>query len=169
MKKIYFITLALLFLLTDVSGQGSALILTKRKNGVERTYYDGKTVKALMMNGEVFKGNLAIVNATYIAIGPDTIKLSEVERLRIRTDANYIFGGLITGAGVLGTTLGIALITESSTVGGYAAFFGIVFGLPIATVGVLVAGTGLVVILAGKKYTRYKWQYSVYQVAHPGH
>jgi len=163
MKTITIIASALLFLHLHVAGQGSALILVKASNGSERTYYEGKIVKAVLVNGEVFKGVIAVVNDSCIALGQDTIRLSQVERFRIKSTANSISGGMIIGAGVLGTFIGINMITESAAAGGYAAFFGVLFGLPLATVGVMAAGAGLAVILAGKKYSRYKWQYSVTQ------
>ncbi len=167
MKKLAFITIALLVLSIDVSGQGSALILVKTKNGVERTYYEGKKVKAVLMNGEAFKGTLTIVNDSCITLGADTIRLSQVERFRIKSTANFISGGLIIGAGILGTAIGIKIITESAAAGGYAAFFGVLFSLPLATVGIMAAGAGLAIILAGKKYTRLQWQYSIRLIPPP--
>ena len=167
MKKLILITIALLVLCIDATGQGSALILVKTKNGVERSYYDGKIVKAVLLNGAAFKGTLTVLNDSCIKLGPDTIRLSQVERFRIKSTANFISGGLIIGAGMLGTAIGINMIAESAAAGGYAAFFGGLFGLSLASVGVMAAGTGLVVILAGKKYTRYKWQYSTRIISNP--
>ena len=167
MKTFALITFVLLLLHYEVSGQGSALILVKTKNGFERAYKEGKMVKAVLMNGEVFKGIMAVVNDSCITLGTDTIRLSQVERFRIKSSSNFISGTLIIGAGVLGTVIGVNLIAGGAAAGEYAAFFGMLFGLPMATVGVMTAGAGLAVILAGKKYTRHKWQFSVNQVAQP--
>ena len=167
MKTFALITFVLLLLHYEVSGQGSALILVKTKNGFERTFKEGKMVKAVLMNSKVFKGIMAVVNDSCITLGTDTIRLSQVERFRIKSSANFISGTLIIGAGMLGTAIGVNMIAGGVAAGEYAAFLGILLGLHLATVGVMAAGAGLAVILAGKKYTRYKWQFKVNQAAQP--
>jgi hypothetical protein len=161
MKTIPLLVLVILFLAMDVSGQGGVLILTKKKNNTEKHIREGKRIKVVTEAGNMFRGNFSIISDSCIAIDSDTIRLSEIERIRFKASANLISGGAITGVGVLGTVLGVNLMLETIPAGGYAALFGIIFGLPIATVGVLTTAAGVIVIVSGKKYTNVKWQYRI--------
>ena len=161
MKTIPLLVLMILFLAMDVSGQEGVLILTKKKNNTEKHISEGKKIKIVTEAGNMFRGNFSIVSDSCIAIDADTIRLSEIERIRFKASANLISGVAITGVGVLGTALGVNLMLETIPAGGYAAVFGIILGLPLASVGVLTTAAGVIVIVSGKKYISAKWQYRI--------
>ena len=161
MKTIPLLMFLILFLALDIFGQKGVMKLTKKKNNTGKHINEGKRMKVITVTGSMFRGNFSIVNDSSIAIDHDTIRLSEIERIRFKSSANLISGGLITGAGVLGTALGLNLIIATAQADEYAAFFGIILGLPIAAVGIITSATGIVVIASGKKYTSTKWQYSI--------
>ena len=161
MKTVHLLLLLFLFLAQDVSGQEGVLLLSKKKNNTEKNISEGKRIKVVTVAGNMFRGNYSIAGDSSIAIDHDTIRLSEIERIRFKSSFNLITGGVITGAGVFGTALGINLMIETIPAGGYAAFFGIILGLPIAAAGILTTAAGVIVIFSGKKYMSTKWQFSI--------
>jgi len=161
MKTIPLIVLVILFLALDVYGQEGVLILTKKKNNTERHVNEGKRIRVVTETGYLYRGHYRIISDSCIAINVDTIRLSEVKSIRFKSSFNFITGSVITGAGVFGTALGVNLMIETIPAGGYAALFGLILGLPLATVGVLTTAAGVFVIFSGKKHSSARWQYRI--------
>lgn len=161
MKTFVGVICFLLICCTCASGQEKILVLIKKKNQAEKQFHEGKRLKVFTSDGNMYKGKFKVINDSSLCIAADTIRLTQITKIRVKTPSNIIPGAVIGGAGLLGSWLGITLIAESTTAAGYAKLFSLVFGLPITVVGILTTGTGILILVNGKKYSVKEWRFSV--------
>lgn len=158
MKTIYFFTFLLLLCLQ--SSAQDKLVLEKKKNSKEKFIPEGKKIKVYTDGAQApVKGNITIIDSANILIDQDTIALHEIQKIRVKSVAAQVLGGVLTGSGGLVTAFGSWFMIELLSEGGLPAIVGMVVGLPVTTVGVITTTTGVLFIVIGKKYKRHKWDY----------
>jgi hypothetical protein len=142
-------------------GQNDVLVLKKKMNGKEKIIREGKRIKTITNSDRILKGKFEIINDSSLVIKSDTLDVSDIVKIRTKSIASYITGGLLTGGGGLITTLGSLLVSQASSEGFMLAFFYVVIGLPVIGVGVMTTIGGVLVLTIGKIYTNKKWDFGI--------
>jgi hypothetical protein len=154
MKTIFLLISFSLMAIFNSHGQDKELLLTKKKNQKEKTIEAGKKIKVYRNDGTVFHDRYSILSDSMIVLGNDTVALSEIEKIRTKSTASKVAGGIFAGTGGMVTILGSAILIEMVSEGGIAALVGVILGVPVTTVGVIVASTGALFLTVGKKYKK---------------
>jgi len=145
----------------NISTEQAYLEATKIRTGSSRLLSEGNRLK-VNANGVLYKGVLKIIDQKHISIGDDVLALSDITKIRFKSDATKVIGGLMLGGGLLGEGLSVLLIQAASSAGGFGAFFIITFVVvPIAMAATLATLTGAIILCTGKKYKSSKYKYSV--------
>src|SRR5665648_302696 len=131
-----------------------------QSNGsLEVTKYNGhnsKTIKEgsrihVITNGKKYKGHLKVLSDQSFLVNADTILISQVQELNSQTVETQING--------------ISLIIPGATVGGLIeggyGFLGVIFGVPLAGIGIFAIVKGTHLLTKGKKFSSSKWKYTL--------
>ncbi|PLX16896.1 MAG: hypothetical protein C0599_14505 [Salinivirgaceae bacterium] len=140
-------------------GQNDQLILKKYKSNKQKVIESSETIKVITNSGKRIKGKFNVIDEKTLAIGVDTIKISDIKKIRYRSIGGIITGGIIGTSGLLGAIGGAGIIISTSSEGALAAIIGVVLGVPVLTAGTLIATTGILVATVGKAHKPKKWEY----------
>ncbi len=157
MKRI--ILILILIYAGALLGQTNVLILEKIRNGKQKILPANTNIKIVTNDGNKYKGAFQVADNKTIIMGADSIKISEIKKIRFKSKFGSYIGVSVGILGGLLTTGGAAIIVQSLTEGGIAGLVGIIFGVPIATVGGLIVTTGVLVATIGRQYKPSKWTY----------
>jgi hypothetical protein len=159
MKQIIIITIFLAF--------ATLLRFAQNKTGLEVKNYkshktifikDGAKVK-IKEAGKKMKGKLKVISDQAILVNSDTILISQIQELRARRSSSLLGGlGMTVPGGVIGSAALYAIVTSLAEAGGYAIISVIVF-TPLAAAGMFVAIKGVQLLINGKKFSSWKWEY----------
>lgn len=144
-----------------LQAQAGALVLSKKGKDKEKTVQKGEVIKIYTYDDIKLKGELDIVGDSALVIAGDTVLLSGIEKIRTKSLASKITGGFLTALGAIGIFAGTAIVVQAVAEGGLAYMIGIIFGVPVIATGTLVATSGVIVILVGKKHRQPKWDFSI--------
>jgi len=162
MKTNFILLITILFSFSSFA-QNEELVIRNKKSGKEKTVSEQKTIKLFLNDLSVNKGPLEIIDNSSVVIGGDTVKLTNIQKIRTKSLASQITGGVVTFLGSATTALGTYIFVDLLFIhpGFFEAIVGVVLGIPIAATGIIITGTGLAVLLIGKKYPADKWDYSI--------
>jgi|WetSurMetagenome_2_1015567.scaffolds.fasta_scaffold00609_5 hypothetical protein len=164
MRTLLSILLVTLIFASDAFGQSRSLVLTRRKTKAETEITEGKIITITDISGQRFKGHFKILNDSEIIIKSDTISVEQIVKLRIKLIDTVIPGLGMSAVGIMGSGLGIFLISLTS---GEAVTLGLIAidcGVAIFTAGFIgLASVGVTWVLIGKKYTSEKWEFRLVQ------
>jgi hypothetical protein len=157
-------SIMLIFCLNIASySQNDALILTKKKNGKDKTIEQGKKIKIWTNTGEVYKGNFIIKEDSLVILRQGCVSINDIEMMSKKSTGIKILGGSLAGiGGITSVVFGIAT-AEILKTGGLAIIALIVF-LPIEAVAILVTTTGVMMLATGKKFYKTKWNYEIKKI-----
>jgi hypothetical protein len=168
MKSLILITLLSLFFVFSCYGQDKVLLLTKKKNQKEKTIEEGRKMKVYTNKGSVFHERFHVISDSLIVLKNDTVALSEIEKIRSKSTASKVVGGIFAGSGGIVTIFGSMILIEMVSEGGLTALVGMILGVPVTATGVIVATTGALFLTIGKKYKQNKWEFRIKNVANSG-
>lgn len=161
MKNLIF-SMFIFFLTLNLSAQKEYLSLTpirSKRNIVNIP--EGKMVRIRFLNHvhRPVRGNLEILNNTFITVRGDTIVLNNIKKIILRNFESSISGGVLVAGGmgltVVGATL-LSSITLSEEV--FIFIFQLMGGLLLAgvvTYGVIFTAVGVTTLIRGKAYKTY--------------
>ncbi|MBA4411551.1 MAG: hypothetical protein Q8S54_00010 [Bacteroidota bacterium] len=160
MKKIYFV-LSLVFLtsMSVLSQNSPGLNFRNYSSNSTKFVQEGSKVRGII-NGKIYKGNLKIISDQSICINSDTIQLDQIQEISAKSVSRQIGGtALIIPSGLLGGS-GLALVGAGlASADGYG-ILGVIFGVPVAAVGILGVYLGIKLI-KGKKFSPSRWEYRI--------
>ncbi len=121
MRTIFFITsFSLTFILSSYC-QDQVLLLTKKKNQKEKTVEEGRKIKVYANDGSVHHDRFHAISDSLIVLESDTVSLSEIEKIRTKSTASKVVGGIFAGSGGIVTIFGSMLLIEMVSEGGLTA------------------------------------------------
>lgn len=159
MKQIITITILLTFATWSGFAQNKTGLEVKNYKSHKTIFIkDGAKVK-IREAGKKLKGNLKVISDQSIMVNSDTILLSQIQELRARTSSSLLGGlGMVVPGVVIGSAAIYAVIASLAEAGGYAIISVIVF-TPLAAAGTFVAIKGIQLLLNGKKFPSWRWEY----------
>jgi hypothetical protein len=155
-------------------GQNDYLLLVRGKSQQRiRKIPEGKMVniKPILYNRETLKGKLEILTDSVIAVAGDTILVDNIKRIRIKTTATNVIGGVATTLGLTASIIGIWGIIALTPLDpdSYVTIMeaiGLIFVIPFATGGILYTVIGVLILANGRSYKTFgRHAYSI-TVAH---
>jgi len=161
MKSLYLIIT--MFLLTS-----SAIFASDYSGIVVKNYNTGKTklikedskIRAII-DGKVYKGRFQVVSDKVIAINSDTIVLGNIQELSSKTAARQVGGVVLATPSVFIGSFGIWAIGQGIADASGYGLFAIVFGTPVAAIGIMGTYFGARLIFNGKKYASSRYEYRI--------
>lgn len=151
MKTIFLLITFNLGILSLLHGQEGQLVLTNKNTHTERILEQGKTIRVKHSENLRSKGILTIIDSSKIALGNDSIPLSEIMNIDAKTVDSRSPGIVLVALGAGVFALGVPFSQEISVGGGVALY---ILG------GGMMAG-GIKKLSVGQTYTSRKWSYSI--------
>ena len=139
-------------------GQNGELVLKKKSTGREVVVREGRRLKVFSNNYKI-KGKFTVVNDSVFAVGTDTLKLTEVDCVVLKSFPKMVTGAFATTVG--GIILWDGVYFTASTSSGYLAPVAIAVGIPMIGLGGAITTVGGFVMLRGKRYWTEWWQLSI--------
>ena len=151
MNKTIIFILILLFTYVNISCQNEVLVLIKKKNNKEKTIQQGKKIKVYTKDDNVIKGKLTFENDSQLYVNEELIDIYDIKSINKTSLCMKIAGsGLTTIGGGFATLFGIGIV-QTITEGGFTYLITMIL-IPPTVAAILVAGTGVVFMVAGKTY-----------------
>jgi hypothetical protein len=155
--------LALVFALLCFSSSFFAqevLVLTKKKNGKEKTISLNNKIKLRTNSGEEFKGLFTLHEDSLTIVDEGTISLQDIEMISCKSTGVKIAGGSLAGFGgfaIIGLSISIVQALSDGALGTTL----LVILIPTEIVAILITTAGVVMLTRGKKFKKDKWNYSI--------
>lgn len=162
-KSLLFFLGAFFFVLSGFS-QENVLLLQKKSSSKEKVINEGKKIRVYTTDDNILKGKITIHGDSALVFNGDTVLLEDIAKIRTKSLATQIFGGTLAGLGGLTTLAGGMIWAQAMADGGWAVLVGVMFGIPVTSVGVLATTTGVIFLTVGKKYRSKKWDYRIKQL-----
>ncbi len=161
MKTIQLFISFSLAVLSILHGQENQLVLTNRKTHRVRVLESGEMVRIKKDENIRAKGFLTIIDSAAIAIGKDTIPLSEIIRVDAKTVDSRSTGAvlIVLGTGVLAFGIGAFEYLEPSSSSDDDSAVGAIAGICILGGG-MVSG-GIKKLIVGQGYKSKNWEYTI--------
>ena len=147
---------------TLLYGQVNQLMLTNMSNGHERFIDTGKKIRVYKNGYNKIKGKLSIVDSTSIALGHDTVLLSEINIITAITKDSRSTGVFVATIGGLIMVGGVLVYDEIGGSSGGTSFdpYEALAGI-IVLIGAGIASIGIGKLVVGENYKSNKWSYSI--------
>jgi hypothetical protein len=157
-------SIMLIFCLNIASySQNDALILTKKKNGKDKTIKQGKKIKIWTNAGEVYKGNFLIKEDSLVILRQGCVAINDIVMVSKKSTGIKILGGSLAGIGGI-TSVAFGIVTADIINTGGFAMVALIIVLPIEAVAILGTTTGVIVLTTGKKFKKTKWNYEIKKI-----
>ena len=160
MKKIYLIISLLFIIAIGGIAQNRAGLELRNTNSQSSLFIAEGSKISVVKDHQTYKGILKIVSDQSICINSDTLLINQIQEISAKTASRQIGGtalvipgGFLTGAGL--TFIGYGLASAD----GYG-FLAVIFGAPVAAVGILGVYLGIKLI-KGKKFSPSRWEYRI--------
>jgi hypothetical protein len=156
---IFILSFLFLFLHQGAAQTSHGLLIKNFKNQQSRVIKEGSKI-TIKKGGQTYKGSFQIVSDEMLAIGPDTISLSQIGELFAKTSSSNLSGGAFSILGIWAGAGGLAGTVAAATEGSFALIL-IPFTASIAAIGTFGAIKGIQLLSRGKKFKSYKWEYTI--------
>jgi hypothetical protein len=161
--KLYILFFTLIsFSVLSVTAQNSGILVTKSKNQKTKFIKEDSRIR-IKSGGKTIKGRFSALSDSTILVQSDTLLLKQISELQVKTFPIQLGGAALLLVGTYSTAFGIVGVVAAAT--SEFATLGLVFGIillsPFYVGGVLIATTGILLIIHGRKYTFPKWKYKI--------
>ena len=142
-----------LFLSLSFYSYGQKNVLSLHKIDTKRTTLleENRRIRVKTIHGKVYKGKFHLVNDNAIVIKKDTIKVSDIYKIRPQSFVSGTFSTLFKAYGSTIVLYGVAYIIS----GGYGAILGLIF-VPFGSV---FGSIGY--IIDGSNHSSPRWEYKI--------
>lgn len=161
MKNLFFIFQ--LLILTSFAGyaQTNAGLQLRNYNTNNSKFVTEGSKILVIKDGKIYKGTLKVISDESIAINSDTILLSQIQELRVKTFSNQFGGGVLLASGSFVGGFGLVFVGAGIAEASGYGIIAIIFGAPLAAVGIFGAIKGVKLLSGGKKFVPTKWEYKI--------
>ncbi|MGQ7868381.1 hypothetical protein [Sunxiuqinia sp. sy24] len=158
-SAILILSFLFLFLHQGAAQSSNGLLINNFKNQQSRVIQEGSKI-TIKKDGQTYKGKFQIVSQEALAIGSDTINLSQIDELFAKTSSSNLGGSALSILGIWAGAGGLAGTVAVAAEGSFALVL-IPFTASIAALGTFGAIKGIQLLSRGKKYKSFKWEYTM--------
>lgn len=155
------ITLIIIFASISLFSQQNYLSFKKEYPAKEKVVLEGKKIKIFTFNDRSYKGKIYFLDNDKILIGTDTISLSEINSIRVRTLTHIISGAALSATGAGMVVGGVSLLANLFAAEESSMILLSILGAPLAMSGFSVITYGAVIIFWARNYHSAKWEYEI--------
>lgn len=146
-------------LLSTISFSQNEIIL--KKGNKTKSIQENSPITIISKEDCQYNGNFIVINDSSIRVKDDSIDLSDIKVIYIKTNKINIWSASITGVGGFYTILSSVFVINTIKTGGIAMIIGIMGGVPMIVISGTITTFGIVRLIKGKRFNNPKWTYYI--------